>query len=90
MNSAKRGPAYGFKLPTFERLLDTKSTDRKQTLLHYVAHAIKQTYPETLEFLTEFEAMKVCVRLSLNASKELTFFFSVAGGFGCFECDAGD
>ena len=59
MNSAKRGPAYGFKLPTFERLLDTKSTDRKQTLLHYVAHAIQQTYPEALEFLTEFEAMKV-------------------------------
>lgn len=59
MNSAKRGPAYGFKLPTFERMLDTKSTDRKQTLLHYVAHAVQQTYPQALEFIEEFEAMKV-------------------------------
>lgn len=46
MNSAKRGSAYGFKLQTFERLLDTKSSDRKQTLLHYIADVITAQYPQ--------------------------------------------
>lgn len=46
MNSAKRGSAYGFKLPTFERLLDTKSGDRKQTLLHFLVHTVQEHYPQ--------------------------------------------
>ncbi|CAH1237809.1 FMNL3 [Branchiostoma lanceolatum] len=37
MNSSKRGAAYGFKLQSLDTLLDTRSTDRKQTLLHYIA-----------------------------------------------------
>ncbi len=64
MNSQKRGPAYGFKLESFDRLLDTKSTDRKQTLLHYIAHAVEQTYPEALEFLAEFEVMRAAANVS--------------------------
>ncbi len=46
MNSARRGAAYGFKLQSFERLMDTKSTDRKQTLLHYIAQTLTRHYPE--------------------------------------------
>lgn len=34
MNSSKRGAVYGFKLQSLDLLLDTKSTDRKMTLLH--------------------------------------------------------
>eukprot|EP00052_Salpingoeca_macrocollata_P009845 m.77324 g.77324 ORF g.77324 m.77324 type:complete len:908 (+) comp17281_c0_seq1:168-2891(+) len=55
MNSAKRGPAFGFKLPTFERMLDTKSTDRRQTLLHYIVHTVTEHYPQALQFLSELE-----------------------------------
>lgn len=37
MNSAKRGAAYGFKLETFNRLMDTRSADdRKVTLFHWI------------------------------------------------------
>jgi hypothetical protein len=64
MNSQKRGPAYGFKLESFERQLDTKSTDRKQTLLHYISHAVQQTYPEALKFLDEFDVMRAASNVS--------------------------
>uniref|UniRef100_A0A8C6VZW4 Formin-like 1 n=1 Tax=Nothobranchius furzeri TaxID=105023 RepID=A0A8C6VZW4_NOTFU len=53
MNSSKRGPAYGFRLQSLDLLLDTKSTDRRQTLLHFMANAIEQRYPELHNFYTE-------------------------------------
>uniref|UniRef100_G3NKE2 Formin-like 1a n=1 Tax=Gasterosteus aculeatus aculeatus TaxID=481459 RepID=G3NKE2_GASAC len=36
MNSCKRGAACGFRLQSLDLLLDIKSTDRKQTLLHFI------------------------------------------------------
>uniref|UniRef100_A0A2K5DUP8 Formin like 2 n=1 Tax=Aotus nancymaae TaxID=37293 RepID=A0A2K5DUP8_AOTNA len=44
MNSSKRGAVYGFKLQSLDLLLDTKSTDRKQTLLHYISNVVKEKY----------------------------------------------
>lgn len=35
------------------QLLDTKSTDRKQTLLHFIVDIIKEKYPELQTFYTE-------------------------------------
>jgi hypothetical protein len=46
MNSAKRGTAYGFKLATFTRLLDTKAQDRRITLLHYITEIVCAQYPQ--------------------------------------------
>ncbi|CAB1341732.1 unnamed protein product [Coregonus sp. 'balchen'] len=37
MNSSKRGAAFGFRLQSLDLLLDTKSTDRSQTLLHFIS-----------------------------------------------------
>lgn len=36
-----------------EKLLDTKSTDRKMTLLHYIALIVKEKYPELANFYNE-------------------------------------
>lgn len=36
-----------------EKLLDTKSTDRKLTLLHYIALIVKEKYPELANFYNE-------------------------------------
>eukprot|EP00049_Salpingoeca_infusionum_P027281 m.31484 g.31484 ORF g.31484 m.31484 type:complete len:956 (-) comp9422_c1_seq2:510-3377(-) len=66
MNSSKRGPAYGFKLPTFERLLDTKSQDRKQTLLHFLAHTVEEHYPQVLRFMDELSSLPEASRVSLQ------------------------
>lgn len=65
MNSAKRGPAYGFKLPTFERLLDTKSGDRKQTLLHFLVHTVQAHYPQVEGFLDELQPIEAASRVSM-------------------------
>lgn len=35
------------------QLLDTKSTDRKMTLLHYIALIVKEKYPELAIFPSE-------------------------------------
>lgn len=35
------------------QLLDTKSTDRKITLLHYIALIVKEKYPELANFYNE-------------------------------------
>lgn len=35
------------------QLLDTKSTDRKMTLLHYIALIVKERYPELANFYNE-------------------------------------
>lgn len=53
LNSAKRGPAYGFKLQSLDTLLDTKSTDKKMCLLHYIVATIRQKFPEILNFESE-------------------------------------
>lgn len=35
------------------QLLDTKSTDRTQTLLHFIANMVHEKYPELASFHTE-------------------------------------
>lgn len=37
----------------YSQLLDTKSTDRKMTLLHYIALIVKEKYPELANFHNE-------------------------------------
>lgn len=53
LNSSKRGPAYGFKLQSLDTLLDTKSTDKRMCLLHYIAATIRQKFPDLLSFDSE-------------------------------------
>ena len=53
LNSDKRGPAYGFKLQSLDTLLDTKTTDKKMSLLHYIVATIRQKFPELLNFESE-------------------------------------
>lgn len=40
-------------IPIVTQLLDTKSTDRKMTLLHYIALIVKEKYPELANFHNE-------------------------------------
>jgi len=41
MNSQRRGGAYGFRLQSLDILTDAKSTDKKMTLLHYIAATVQ-------------------------------------------------
>ncbi|KAB0399203.1 hypothetical protein E2I00_006261 [Balaenoptera physalus] len=51
MNSSKRGAVYGFKLQSLDLLLDTKSTDRKMTLLHFIA--LTEAYNAVVRYFGE-------------------------------------
>ncbi|XP_065183760.1 formin-like protein isoform X2 [Sycon ciliatum] len=53
MNSGRRGPVYGFKLESLARLLDTRSTDRKQNLLHFLVSTVEKNFPDITDFYEE-------------------------------------
>ena len=53
LNSSKRGPAYGFKLQSLDTLLDTKSTDKRMCLLHYIVATIRLKFTELVNFESE-------------------------------------
>uniref|UniRef100_A0A3P8VBK1 Formin-like 3 n=1 Tax=Cynoglossus semilaevis TaxID=244447 RepID=A0A3P8VBK1_CYNSE len=66
MNSSKRGCVYGFKLQSLDLLLDTKSTDRKMTLLNYIALIVKEKYPELANFYNELHFVEKAAAVSLE------------------------
>ncbi|NXF38718.1 FMNL1 protein, partial [Nyctibius bracteatus] len=53
MNSSKRGAAYGFRLQSLDALLEMKSTDRKQTLLHYLVRVISENVLQNVRSLQQ-------------------------------------
>ncbi|KAK7118699.1 hypothetical protein R3I94_022257 [Phoxinus phoxinus] len=67
MNSEKRGSAYGFRLQSLDLLLDMKSTDRKQTLLHFIVSIIREKYPELRNFHTELHFLDKAALVSLDS-----------------------
>ncbi|XP_064354594.1 formin-like protein 3 isoform X1 [Dromaius novaehollandiae] len=66
MNSSKRGAVYGFKLQSLDLLLDTKSTDRKMTLLHFIALTVREKYPELGTFWQELHFVEKAAAVSLE------------------------
>nr|CAI5851444.1 unnamed protein product [Callosobruchus analis] len=66
LNSSKRGPAYGFKLQSLDTLLDTKSTDKRLCLLHYIVATIRQKFPELLNFDSELHYIEKAAVVSLE------------------------
>ncbi|XP_053532367.1 formin-like protein 1 isoform X2 [Ictalurus punctatus] len=67
MNSGKRGAVYGFRLQSLDQLLDTKSTDRRQTLLHFLVSIIQEKFPHLHTFHTELHFMDKAAMVSLDS-----------------------
>jgi len=66
MNSAKRGAVYGFKLASLETLVDTKSTDKKQNLLHYICSVVESYYRDFCDFYQELRYVEQASKVSLE------------------------
>ncbi|XP_022238281.1 formin-like protein CG32138 [Limulus polyphemus] len=66
MNSAKRGPAYGFKLQSLDSLGDTKSADRKISLLHYIVDCIHHHFPDISSFDMDLRFVEKAAGVSLE------------------------
>jgi formic-like protein len=66
LNSNKRGPAYGFRLQSLDTLMDTKSTDKKTSLLHYIVATIRAKFPDLLNFDSELFYIDKASHVSLE------------------------
>nr|WAW84859.1 formin-like 1 [Halisarca dujardinii] len=66
MNSSRRAPAYGFKIHALDVLLNTRSADRKTSLIHYIVGLMKESYPEYEHFTDEILYLKKAGLISLE------------------------
>ncbi|CAH1788909.1 unnamed protein product [Owenia fusiformis] len=66
MNSNKRGAVYGFKLQSLDMLLDTKSNDKKMTLLHFIVLTVKEKFPDIMNFDSELRYIEKASVVSLE------------------------
>ncbi|XP_073971470.1 formin-like protein isoform X2 [Rhodnius prolixus] len=66
VNSAKRGPAYGYKLQSLDSLSDLKTADKKSTLINYIADTIKSKLSELMDFDKELKHIDRAATISLE------------------------
>jgi hypothetical protein len=66
MNSSRRGPAYGFKIQALDVLLNTRSTDRKTSLMQYIVNLMRERFPEHADFTDEILYLKKAGLISLE------------------------
>ncbi|CAH2256218.1 disheveled-associated activator of morphogenesis 2 isoform X1 [Pelobates cultripes] len=66
MNKGQRGNAYGFKVSSLNKIVDTKSSiDRSITLLHYLIMIFEKTYPDILNIQTELQHLSEAAKVNL-------------------------
>lgn len=63
-SSGMQGGAFGFKITSINKLVDTKAGDGT-TLLHFVERSISRCFPETEAFLDELEKPNEACRVQL-------------------------
>ncbi len=66
MNSTKKGPCYGFKLQSLDSLTITKSRNKKQTIVHYLADVVGQKYPDLVGFYQDITCLDKAAQYSLE------------------------
>ncbi|XP_052246158.1 formin-like protein isoform X2 [Dreissena polymorpha] len=66
MNSAKRGAVYGFKLQSLDMLMDTKTADKKLTLMHFLVDTVQNKFPEVLTFEAELRFIEKAALVSME------------------------
>ncbi|XP_006866255.1 PREDICTED: protein diaphanous homolog 1 isoform X2 [Chrysochloris asiatica] len=73
MNAGSRNAgAFGFHISFLCKLRDTKSTDQKMTLLHFLAELCENDYPDVLKFPDELAHVEKASRVSAeNLQKNL-------------------
>uniref|UniRef100_A0AC11DQ27 Diaphanous related formin 1 n=1 Tax=Ovis aries TaxID=9940 RepID=A0AC11DQ27_SHEEP len=73
MNAGSRNAgAFGFNISFLCKLRDTKSTDQKMTLLHFLADLCEHDHPEVLKFPDELAHVEKASRVSAeNLQKNL-------------------
>ena len=60
-----RGGAYGFKLSSLSKLVDVRSSNRGETLIHYLATLCDKSYPELKSLAEDFPHLAPAMRENL-------------------------
>ncbi|KAJ3413863.1 Dishevelled associated activator of morphogenesis 2 [Chytridiales sp. JEL 0842] len=73
MNAGQRGGAYGFKLNSILKMVDTKSTisNRKHTLLHYLTELLPKKFPNILDFQDELSHVEDGSKITIPAIRQV-------------------
>ncbi|XP_067224623.1 disheveled-associated activator of morphogenesis 2 isoform X4 [Chanodichthys erythropterus] len=99
MNKGQRGNAYGFKVSSLNKIVDTKSSiDRNITMLHYLIMIFEKNYPDILNIQQDLVSVPEAAKVNLaELEKEV---FSIRSGLKALEaelryqqsqaCDRGD
>eukprot|EP01116_Phalansterium_solitarium_P017252 TRINITY_DN419_c0_g2_i2.p1 TRINITY_DN419_c0_g2~~TRINITY_DN419_c0_g2_i2.p1 ORF type:complete len:1136 (-),score=432.75 TRINITY_DN419_c0_g2_i2:123-3530(-) len=64
------GRAYGFKIDALLKLADTKASDNRSSLLHYLASFVDSRHPELLDWWTEMPHVQAAAAVSFTSTKE--------------------
>uniref|UniRef100_A0A9J8C6R9 Dishevelled associated activator of morphogenesis 2 n=1 Tax=Cyprinus carpio carpio TaxID=630221 RepID=A0A9J8C6R9_CYPCA len=99
MNKGQRGNAYGFKVSSLNKIIDTKSSiDRNITMLHYLIMLFEKNYPDILNIQQDLATVPEAAKVNLaELEKEV---FGIRSGLKALEaelryqqsraCDRGD
>ncbi|KAL3308677.1 Formin-like protein 3, partial [Cichlidogyrus casuarinus] len=63
MNSARRGIAYGFRMQSLDALAETKSPNKRWTLLNYIVDVIEHRFPKCCNFYDELEGLPITLEI---------------------------
>ena len=66
MNSTKKGVCYGFRLQSLDSLTITKSSDKRQHLVHYLVNLVDKKFPELKGFEAELKFIDRSAQFSLE------------------------
>lgn len=67
MNSgSKNEAAFGFEISYLTKLTNTKDSDNKQTLLHYLADLVEKRFPDALNFYDDLSHVDKASRVNMD------------------------
>uniref|UniRef100_A0A671PHB9 Disheveled-associated activator of morphogenesis 2-like n=1 Tax=Sinocyclocheilus anshuiensis TaxID=1608454 RepID=A0A671PHB9_9TELE len=86
MNKGQRGNAYGFKVSSLNKIIDTKSSiDRNITMLHYLIMIFEKNYPDILNIQQELASIPEAAKVNLaELEKEV---FIIRSGLKALEAE---
>ena len=76
MNAGSRNQqSYGFELNFLTKLRNTKTTDNKKTLVHFLAELVQSDYPELATFVDDMSSCGKAARGMLYFSRYFASWF---------------
>ncbi|OBZ82301.1 Disheveled-associated activator of morphogenesis 1 [Choanephora cucurbitarum] len=83
-----RGGAFGIKIASINKLIDTKGTSKSTTLLHFLVDAVEKNFPYVLAFLEELDECGLASKVS--RSEMIIEYQNIEADLGKLEAELRD